>query len=190
MWHADHPFLRHLLRISEQLVDFPPIKLPSTSQPIHVQFRGELEINYLAAHFSTRRAPGLDPKDQLKIFCFRVWLLLKALEFGKAGHQSDLSLKLVYTQLRMALDDRDTGKKLFWFLNNIESAPSLPRFEQALEFNIAKARSSGTAAELDRTRAIDALLKNQPRPEKGLAPIWLSLPQPPPCANMTCVTYP
>lgn len=179
LWQADRQFLRGLLQISEQLIDFPQIELPAVSQQIHGQFRGQLELNYLAAHFSTRRAPGLNPKDQLKICCFRVWLLLKALDFCKAGHQIDLSLRLLCTQLRMALDDRDAGQKLSWFLINIEPASSLNQFELALRFNIDKVRSRGTGAELDRVRAIDALLNNRPRPDKGHAPIWLPLPPPP-----------
>lgn len=179
LWQADRPLLRHLHQISEQLVDFPPIELPSVSQPIHGQFRGLLELNYLAAHFSTRRAPGLTPRDQLKICCFRVWLLFKALEFCKAGHQIDLSLKLLCTHLRMALDDRDAGQKLAWFLTNIEPAPSLTQFELALRFNADKGRTGGTGAELDRVRAIESLLNNHPRPDKGHEPLWLPLPSPP-----------
>jgi integrase len=108
-----------------------------------------------------------------------VWLLLKALEFCKAGHQIDLSLKLLCTHLRMALDDRDAGQKLFWFLTNIEPAPSLDQFELALRFNADKGRTVSAGAELDRVRAIDSLLNNHPRPDKGHVPFWLPLPFPP-----------
>lgn len=177
-WKAEHPLLRQLYRLSEQLTDFPSIELPSTSEPIHTQLLGLLDQNYLAAQFCTRRSPGLTTDDQLKITCLRTWLLLKSLEFCSAGHQTDLSLKHLCTQLRLALDDRDNGTKRSWFLQTIEPALSLDRFENSLRLNIDKRHKTATGLDLEGIRALDALLSNKPRPDKDRKPVWLTLPQP------------
>lgn len=171
-WAPERPILGQLARLSECLVAFPAIPVPLTSQPIHQQFDGHLDVNYLAVQFSTRRAPGLSSKDQLKVTCFRTWLLLKALQFAAAGHISDRSLHQLCTQLRMGLDDRDAGKKLAWFLAVVEPLQSLQQFELALTLNIAIEKSKASGTVLETIRSIHALLENRPRPEQRPALDW------------------
>lgn len=173
VWAPERKLLGQLTLLSEQLVDFPNIPLPTTSEPVHTQFVGQLDVNYLGVQFSTRRAPNLRSKDQLKITCLRTWLLLKALDFAEAGHRADRSLNHLCTQLRMALDDRDDGKKLSWFLATIEPNLSLAQFENSLQFCMEKLRASATGTAAENIRSIQFLLENRPRPEKMLTSEWL-----------------
>lgn len=164
-WAPERRLLQQLAQLSEHLVDFPDLDLPLTSQPIHLQFGGQMEVNYLAVQFSTRRAPGLAARDQLRITCLRTWLLLKALEFSRAGHRADRSLKHVCAQLRMALDDRDSGGKLAWFLDVVEPALNLHAFELSLQLNIRRRAAEATSTTGETIRSMQALLDNRPRPE-------------------------
>jgi integrase len=166
-WAPERKLLRQLAQLSEHLVDFPQIDLPLTSQPIHQQFPGEMELNYLAVQFSTRRSPGLSAREQLQITCLRTWLLLRALEFAEVEHCPDRSLRHLSTQLRMALDDRDSGQKLAWFLAVLEPALTVQGFELALRRNLHKAEASaaGKATTAETIRSLQALLDNRRRPE-------------------------
>jgi len=164
-WAPERRLLRQLAALSEHLVDFPDLALPSTAQPIHLQFGGQMELNYLAVQFSTRRAPSLTAKDQLRITCLRTWLLLKALEFARAGHRAERSLKHLCAQLRMALDDRGNGSKLTWFLDVVEPALSLGTFELSLQLNIQQRAAGAASTAAETIRSMQALLDNRPRPE-------------------------
>lgn len=173
-WALEHTFLRQLSILSEHLIDFPEIELPLTSQPIHLQFAGQMERNYLPVQFSTRRAPGLTAREQLQITCLRAWILLKAVEFAKAGHPRDRCIRHLCTQLRMALDDRDSGKKLAWFLSVAEPALTLQQFELTLKSNIDQKNEAKTGIAATTISSIQALLNNHPHPEPSLMPDWRS----------------
>ena len=163
-WATEHRHLRQLAELSEQLADFPDLTLPSTSQPIHLQFGGQMEVNYLAVQLSTRRAPGLSAREQFQITCLRTWMLFKALQFADAGHRADRSLKHLCSQVRMGLDDRDGGQKLAWFLGVTPPALTLQRFELELQLNIKQpSRVSSTADET--IRSIQGLLDSRVRPD-------------------------
>lgn len=166
-WASEHRHLRRLAELSEHLADFPDLAVPSTSQPIHRQFDGQLETHYLAVQFATRRAPGLSAREQLQITCLRTWILLRALQFADDGHRADRSLRHLCTQLRMALDDRDSGKKLRWFLDVAEPALTLQQFELSLRFNVHRQTAGDASSTTDESiRSIQALLDHHPRPEK------------------------
>lgn len=173
-WSPDHPRLRQLTHLSEHLLDFPDIDVPLTSQPIHLQFGGQMEINYLAIQFSTRRPPHLSARDQLKITCLRTWLLLKALEFADNRHRSDRSLRQICTQLRMGLDDRDSGQKLSWFLEVIEPTRDLQSFESSLRLKLKLIQQEPDLTPIitETIRSLQALLDNRPRPDSTNVREW------------------
>lgn len=174
-WSQDRPMLQPLVLLSESLLDFPVIRLPLTSETINKQFKGHMDTRYLAVQFSTRRAPDITPYDQLKITCLRTWLLIKALGFAEDRHLSDLSLKHLCTQLRMALDGQDTGKKLAWFLRVTKPALSIEDFERALQFNIKleEPMASGTVTET--IRSFQFLLEGEARPDSQSEPEWYAI---------------
>ena len=171
-WAPDHRLLRQLAQLSEHLLDFPSIETPLTSQPIHMQFAGQIEVNYLSVQFSTRRAPNLSARDQLKITCLRTWILLKALEFAHSGHRNDRSLRQVCTQLRMGLDDRDGGQKLSWFLNVIDPALDLQSFELSLHLKLSQQTHKVAPTTTETIRSMLALLDNRPRPDTAHSHDW------------------
>lgn len=164
-WSENSPTLGALANLASHLaVDFPIVPTPSNARSIKQQFARQLNFNYLYAQFSTRNAPGLTSDEQLRMTCWRVWILFKALELGKSGDIYDESLLDICANTRMALDEQGDTKRLSWLLSLVPPFTELNEFELALGEQVKRQPSTGVAGAENVLRGIRALLNDQRRP--------------------------
>lgn len=164
-WSENSRTIGALANLSSHLaVDFPHVPTPTNARSIKQQFAGQLNFNYLFAQFSTRNAPGLGSDEQLRMTCWRVWILVKALEFGTTGDIYDESLLDICANTRMALDEQGDTKRLSWFLSLIPPFTELHEFELVLGEQIKRHTATGVAGAEIVLRGIRALLNDQRRP--------------------------
>ena len=138
-WATGRTDLDQLLEFSNALVDvglnYPA---PDPGQQIQSQIRESIEFHYFGAHFSARHPPHLAHRERLKLTVFRVWLLIKALEFGRAGHLLDANLAVAMTQVRLAVDERGDPQRLFKILSIIPQFNDDLHWYQVQLFQVAK----------------------------------------------------
>lgn len=170
-WGQNSPQIAALAELASHLtVDFPEIPTPSNARSIKQQFARHLNFNYLFAQFSTRNAPGLTSFEQFQMTHWRVWILIKALQFGKTGATFDESLQDLCANTRMALDEQGDTKRLRWFLTLIPNAAELQEFEVALGEQIKRQQTEGVAGAEIVLRGIKSLLNDQHKPSKSGTP--------------------
>lgn len=164
-WKDDSPHIAALAELSSHLaVDFPKIPTPTNARSIRQQFARQLNFNYLCAQLSARNAPGLTSDEQFRMTRWRVWILIKALQFASSGDIYDESLLDVCANTRMALDEQGDTKRLSWFLTLIPRASELKEFEIALGEQAKQQPSAGIAGAEIVLRGIKSLLNDQRRP--------------------------
>lgn len=163
-WEEDQPSLRDLVRLSDALrLQFPEISVPRTSERITNVIRVPGEPRYFGLQFGTRRLPNGTSAERFAIAALRVWILIKALEYGRTGAYMDKSLSDLCTQVRMAVDAKGDAAKLIWFLGRCRFASSRSAFEDGLRTGIEQAPNDVAGADAVKT-ALRAAFQDVKRP--------------------------
>lgn len=162
-WAISNSVAAQLSRLADALaIDFPRIPIPDDSRQVHVEFHGQMTKNYLAAQFAARRPPGLTEAELQKIARLRVWILVKAVEFRRAGTRADENLRLICRQLRRAIDGAGDPKLLRRLIDNTVADDDWAGFQLSLETRTAP------RADKELRAALSAVLQDRRTPVKDV----------------------
>lgn len=144
-------FVQRLHPLAEALAaSFPNLPLPPKDKPLKDYLRGSLETGYLGAMLATRQAPDL-PEPQLDALnCLRLWVLVKALEYGRDGHTYDGNLQVACETIRTALDVSASERRI-WLSRLVRAQTSMLGFEDSLRETSAQ-RPEGEIPSLKQAR--------------------------------------
>lgn len=148
---SNNTFVQRLYPLAQALAAaFPDLPLPPKDQRIKDLLRGSLETGYLGAMLAVRQAPDL-PEPQLDALnCLRLWVLVKALEYGRDGHIYDGNLQVACETIRSALDNSDPERRI-WLSQLTRAQSSLPGFEDTLR-EVCAQRPVGETSKQRQTR--------------------------------------
>lgn len=156
-------FVSDLGRLSAALAtSFPEIPVPSPTQPIQQRLHGRLEDGYLGAMFAARQAPDLEERDQDSLDCLRLWILIKSLDYARAGHAVDGNLYKACTFIRSALDAQLPDRR-HWLSRLLTPSRHLHTFEDTLALACKVRPATDDSTQRETRRALLNLVEGNKR---------------------------
>lgn len=161
--NTNNRLVRDLLRLSLSLLSsFPDIRPPSPTQPIQQRLHGRLEDGYLGAMFAARQAPDLEDPDQDRLDCLRLWILIKSLEYARAGHLIDGNLYKACTFIRNALDAQLPERRR-WLCRLLTPSRHLHAFQDKLALTCKLRPPTDDPTQREARRALQNLTEGNTR---------------------------